>query len=134
MTPWRALAAWFGGISLSWVFCCLALVILVHLLRRKGYAVRLGVGCLIFRAVPGSRRFPQGVEVRVSTRIVGFMFGGCRGPWLDLYSADFCMRLRGEARPRRWARDYRVLSGYLAIDRGYWRRLMHNILARIALL
>lgn len=134
MTPWRALAAWFGGISLSWVFCCLGVLVLVHLLRRKGYAVGLGFGCLIFRAVPGSRRFPEGVEVRVSTRIVGFVFGGCRGPWLDLNSSDFCMRLRGEARPRRWARDYRVLSRFLAIDRGYWRRLIHNILSRIALL
>lgn len=134
MTPWRSFAAWFGGLSLSWVLCSLALLILVHVLRRKGYAVRLGMGCLIFRAVPGSRRFPRGVEVRVSTRLVGFVFGGCRGPWLDLHSNNFCMRLRGEARPRRWARDYRVISRYLAIDRGYWRRLMHNILMRIALL
>lgn len=137
MVAWRfarPLAAWFGGISISWILCCIALTITVYILRRKGYAVRLGVGCLIFRAVPGSRRFPQGIELRVSTRLVGFLFGGCRGPWLDVYSDRVCMRLRADAKPRKWFREYRILSSKLCLDRGYWRTLWHNVLSRLAAL
>ena len=137
MSGYRAinLVAWLGGLSLSWGgLCCLAIFCLVHVLRRKGYAVRLGLGCLVFRARPGSRRFPQGVEVRVCTRLVGFFFTGGRGPWLDIYSDHFTMRLRAEARPRRWTGGYSLLTRYLAVDRRYWHNLIRHIVQRLALL
>jgi len=130
MTIWHTLAAWFGGLSLSWVLCCLAVTIIVQILRRKGYAVRLGFSGLKFRARPGSRRFPQGVEVRISTRLVGFVFSGCRGPWLDVSSEQFTMRLRGDAPPQ----DYRRVSRYLSIDKRYWKSFCKQIFQRLALL
>ncbi len=129
------LVAWFGGLSLSWGgLCFLGIFILVHVLRRKGYAVRLGLGCLVFRARPGSRRFPQGVEVRVCTRLVAFFFSGGRGPWLDVYSDQFTMRLRAETRSRRWTSGYRVLTRHLAVDRRYWHNLIRHLGQRLALL
>lgn len=85
---------WLTGFSVSSVIIFFILFLVTIILRRKGYGVRLGVACVVLYARPGSRRFPDGVQVRLTTRIVGFLVGGCRGPWLDVYSERFCMRLR----------------------------------------
>lgn len=47
------------------------------------------------------------------------------------------MRLRGDtpdARRRKWAREYRVLSKNLSAERGYWRTLRDNVLSRVGAL
>lgn len=122
---------------MSTVVFVLILFLITIILRRKGYGVRLGLACIILYARPGSRRFPDGVQVRLTTRIVGFLFGGCRGPWLDIYADRFYMRLRPatSAQPSIRGPWFRLLHyyylGIAAVNRGYWSTLSRNLLSRV---
>lgn len=127
---------WVGGLSISTIILLLILFITTIILRRKGYGIRLGFFCIIIYARPGSRRFPDGCEVRFTSRTVGFLFGGCRGPWLDISAERFYMRLRPTlVRPRLPRRWMSLLSffwvGVAAVDLGYWSTFFRNLLTRI---
>lgn len=128
------LIRWVTGFSLSTITLFFILFLITIVLRRKGYGVRLGMACFILYARPGSRRFPDGVEVRISTRLVGFIFGGARGPWLDVYSDRFYMRLRPTAADRpafrtTFPRLARFLSlGVAAVNPNMWVNFLQNIL------
>lgn len=135
---------WAGGLSLSSVILIFIAFVTTIILRRKGYGVRLGLACIILYARPGSRRFPDGCEVRISTRVVGYIFGGFRGPWLDIYAERFYMRLRptvtvthpqgGGFTARRLLRLLRVYVysvGIAAVESGYWSILCRNIVTRV---
>ncbi|CAN8065508.1 unnamed protein product [Agarophyton chilense] len=131
------LAQWLGGLSLSTVFILLLLFIITVILRRKGYGVLLRFFTIIVYARPGARRFPHGCEVRITTRFIGFLISGCRGPWLDISAERFYMRMRPSLRPtprlsRRWLALFRFFSlGVAAMDRGYWSTLLRNVLTRV---
>lgn len=128
---------WLTGFSVSSVIITLILFLVTIILRRKGYGVRLGLACVVLYARPGSRRFPDGVQVRLTTRIVGFLVGGCRGPWLDVYSERFCMRLRpttpGNHLPRRLPPALLRLPFMQAsaVESKYWLQIIQNVLMRL---
>lgn len=129
-------AQWLGGLSLSSVILLAASCITTLVLRRKGYRVRIGVdGSFFFRARHGSRRFPNGCEVRIASRFVGFMFGGLRGPWIDVSTDRFDMRLRQTVpTPPRggWFHSARrYVARFAAVEQGYWSTVLHNTLTRI---
>jgi hypothetical protein len=101
-------------------------------LRRKGYGMRLGFASVIVTALPGSRRFPDGANVRITTRIVPFLLTGCRGPWLDLSTSRFVMRLRPAApalrtTPSAVRRSFAALSSALSVESSYHRIVAHNV-------
>lgn len=79
-----------GVLSAFVAFFCIVLGILYY----RGYRATIGLSGLSIYADPGSRRFPDGVEVRICTRVVGFLFGWFKGPLLDIYADRFSMRLR----------------------------------------
>jgi Golgi-body localisation protein domain/RNA pol II promoter Fmp27 protein domain len=82
------------SLSLTTLIMFLLLAIAALALRQKRYGVRFGFGALVFTARRGSRRFPDGVTIRIATRIFAFLLGGCRGPWLDISSDRFAMCLK----------------------------------------
>lgn len=128
---------WLTGFSVSSIIITLILFLATIILRRKGYGVRLGLACVVLYARPGSRRFPDGVQVRLTTRIVGFLVGGCRGPWLDVYSERFCMRLRpstsGVSLSRRLPPAILRLPFLRAsaVESKYWLQIIQNVLMRV---
>lgn len=130
------LVQWLGGLSLSTIVILLLLFIITLILRRKGYGVRLSFFTIIAYARPGARRFPNGCEVRFTTRFIGCLLSGCRGPWLDICAERFYMRMRPSFQSpprlsRRWLALFKFLSlGVAAVDRGYWSTLLRNILTR----
>ncbi|KAI0564668.1 Golgi-body localization protein [Gracilaria domingensis] len=131
------LAQWLGGLSISTVIFLFLLFIITIILRRKGYGVLLRFFTIIVYARPGARRFPHGCEVRITTRFIGFLLSGCRGPWLDVSAERFYMRMRPSLRPaprlsRRWVALFRFFSlGVAAMDKGYWSTLLRNVLTRV---
>eukprot|EP00178_Gracilaria_changii_P028012 TRINITY_DN942_c0_g1_i3.p1 TRINITY_DN942_c0_g1~~TRINITY_DN942_c0_g1_i3.p1 ORF type:complete len:2481 (+),score=261.28 TRINITY_DN942_c0_g1_i3:10895-18337(+) len=131
------LAQWLGGLSISTVIFLFLLFIFTIVLRRKGYGVLLRFFTIVVYARPGARRFPHGCEVRITTRFIGFLVSGCRGPWLDISAERFYMRMRPSLRPtprlnRRWLSLVRFFSlGVAAVDRGYWSTLLRNVLTRL---
>lgn len=132
----RQIRTWLTGLSLSTVVIFSILFVISIVLRRKGYGVRLGIACLVLHACPGSRRFPDGVQVRLTTRLVGFLVGGCRGPWLDVSSDKFHMRLRPNSPTqtssfRRFSIPRISFMGVSAVDSNNWSVIFQNVLVRI---
>lgn len=134
----KRMFTWLTGLSLSTIVFLLFLSFLTLVLRRKGYGVRLGLACIVLYARHGSRRFPEGVEVRCSIRIVGFIFDWFRGPLIDVYIDRFSMRLRpavsySSANSRRpWLRVLHFFQlGVAAVDLGYWATLFRNIVSKL---
>jgi Golgi-body localisation protein domain/RNA pol II promoter Fmp27 protein domain len=127
-------AVYLTSLSLTTLVFLATAALVFIILRRKGYGVTLHLGSLEITALRGSRRFPDGARVRVSSRIAHFLLTGCRGPWLDLSTARFVMRLRpaprSAARPAAASsalrRSFAHLSAALAVESAYSRVIAHN--------
>lgn len=130
----HSIVLYLTSLSLTTLLLLAGAALLALTLRRKGYGVTLRPGSLEITALRGSRRFPDGARVRVATRLAHCVLSGFRGPWLDLSTARFVMRLRpappASARPAAASsalrRSFARLSAALAVDAAYSRVVAHN--------